>query len=344
MAIIDTTELTLFGFDLTRASAWVRLGIQQLLWDRTSGFKEWFYPSVKLRDETCGDMVPVSLGRLESSASCIAILLSSDHVLTRVMRLPTASELFLSEVVLLDLASHSPFAEQDSVCGWSVEQRDGNELIVRWVVAARAAVNDLLLQAGFDPLGEASNLPEVWANTGESEPIRLQGFGEHKRDNLYKATLRKLTLKAAGAYILLLAVLAQVAIYSVLSTAELEQKLAEVTEDAKGVTWVRERLGEQRELLDAAQGFLASRDPVRLRLHDIAQITPDSVYLQRMTFKGGGATLTGLGDNAADYLAILAESDRYAKLEASSAFTRDRRTGLEQFTIDIEFKDANDEI
>jgi len=344
MAIIDTTELTLFGLDLTRASAWVRLGVQQLLWDRNSHFKYWFYPPVKFSDEACEGTVPVSLGRKEDSASCLAILLSSDHVLTRLMRLPTASELFLSEVVMLDLSSHSPFVEQDTVCGWSIEQRDDNELIVRWVVAARTAVNDLLLQAGFDPLSEVSALPEVWANTGESEPIRLQGFGEQRRDRLYTATLRKLTLKAVGAYILLVAVLAQIAIYSVLSTAKLEQKLAEVTEDAKGVTWVRERLGEQRELLDVAQDFLASRDPLRPRLHDIAQITPDSVYLQRMTFKGGDATVTGLGGNAADYLAILAESDRYAKLEASSAFTRDRRSGLEQFTIDIKFKDANDEI
>jgi len=344
MAIIDTTELTLFGFDLTRAFAWVRLGVKQLLWDRNSTVKYWFYPQVKLSDTTRDGGVLASLGRIADDASCSAIVLSSDHVLTRVMRLPIASELFLDEVVMLDLASHSPFAEQDTVCGWSVELRDGNELVVRWVLAARTAVNDLLLEAGFDPLNEISALPEVWASTGESEPVRLQGFGEQKRDWLYTAVLRKLTIKALGVYVLLLAVLAQAPIYSALSTAKLDQKLAEVTENAKGVSRVRERLGEQRELLDVAQIFLASRGPMRPRMHDIAQITPDSVYLQRMTFKGDDATVTGLGGNAADYLAILAESDRYAKLEASSAFTRDRRTGLEQFTIDIKFEDANDEI
>jgi len=238
--------------------------------------------------------------------------------------------------VALDVMSHCPFPAEDVVFGWRIVHRDNDLVIVEWGLVAKSVVQSSLRELGFEPQHER-DLPEVWAELEPGRSVLLIGYGEARRRAAYTKRLQNIAIKAIGVWALLLALLGSLSLYARLQNTELEQRLSEVADEAENVTSVRERLASGRELLNVATTFSSERVPVRGRLHALAQLSPDSVYLQRLEFKGNSAAITGLATNAADYLATLAESDQFAGLEATSAFTRDRRTSLERFTIDIQY-------
>jgi Tfp pilus assembly protein PilN len=65
----------------------------------------------------------------------------------------------------------------------------------------------------------------------------------------------------------------------------------------------------------------------------LAAVTPDSVYLNRLSIKDNVLTVSGLAVNAADYQAVLVESGIFSDVTAPAAFTLDNRANRERFTL-----------
>jgi len=336
MAMIDTSQFTLFGFDLTQIAAWLRLAYRQLLWDENAYLKTNFYPEITIIDPDSERSVDQSNPSVTEGERFGAVIIAASQVLSRSLSLPAVTELYLEDAVALDVMSHCPFPSEDVVFGWRIARRDSDQVIVEWGLVAKSAVQSSLRELGFEPQHD-QDLPEVWAELEAGRSVLLSGYGEARRRTVYTKRLQSIALQAVAVWMLSLAMLASVSLYARLQNTELEQRLAEVAAEAEGVTSVRERLASGRELLNVATIFSSERVPVRDRLHALAKLSPDSVYLQRLELKGNSAAITGLATNAADYLATLAESDQFAGLEATSAFTRDRQTSLERFTIDIQY-------
>ena len=65
----------------------------------------------------------------------------------------------------------------------------------------------------------------------------------------------------------------------------------------------------------------------------MAEITPDEVYLYRLSIKNDLLTVSGLAVNAADYQAGLVDSALFVDVTAPAAFTLDNRVNRERFTL-----------
>ena len=75
-------------------------------------------------------------------------------------------------------------------------------------------------------------------------------------------------------------------------------------------------------------------------LHRVAKITPDTAHLNRLALDGRRLTISGVSDNAADYQATLVSAEWVRNLSAPSAFTRDKRSGRERFTLTMTLVDG----
>ena len=107
---------------------------------------------------------------------------------------------------------------------------------------------------------------------------------------------------------------------------ETEQRSAEIVK-------VREALVEAQDRVSEANEFFSSHETYRPWLHKVAAITPDEVYLYRLSIKNDLLTVSGLAVNAADYQAGLVDSALFVDVTAPAAFTLDNRVNRERFTL-----------
>ena len=116
---------------------------------------------------------------------------------------------------------------------------------------------------------------------------------------------------------------------------------AEVQRRTEKLVDVRQALVESTDKLSSAASFFANKPDYRFWLHKVAEITPDDVYLNRLSLEEDQLTVSGLAVNAANYQSLLSSSKLFSGLTAQSAFTRDARAGRERFslTMSIDMED-----
>ncbi len=335
MALIETSQLNLFGLDLTQVAAWLRLGWRQLLCENESPIKHWLLPPVKVMQEEFSGKFTSAVGAEAPDAQFRVVVVENARVLSREVVLPLAAEIFLEDAVSLEAMNNSPFPPEDTVVGWQILHRDKQAIRVEWAVCSRAEVAVALQRAGYVVSEDGSRLPEVWADLGCGSAVLLRGFGETFREAAYLRRVGRLFSRMVIGLVLVLAIAATPALYVSLYADKVDSELISVSALAGVATEAREVLETRRAQLAIAETWASDRIPYRYWLQSLSSLTPDSVYLQRLEFDGAKAVASGLAGNAADYLAVLAESGRFVELEAASAFTRDRTTGLERFTINM---------
>ena len=342
MSLVDTHNLSLFGLDLNRVIAFVRLGVSQLLWGDQARLCSRFYPPAHLvgAQAPCIDCQQGGIFYVDPDAAVVtAVGVSDDELLVRSLQLPEQAEVYLQEAIALEVSSNSPFPSPETVHGHKVIAREAGVLTVVIALTSRVAVGRSLLSAQLAN-NDASEQPEVWAMTSDYGPVLLEGFGEGIRRGQYLASIKRLLGLGVVLWACLIGLLWLPAWYTQGHAEVLQVAFDEVSLDARRANMLREQLESQRALLDSAVKFGSGRTPYRFWLHELARLTPDSVYLSRVEFDGNKASLSGLALNAADYLGLLAESNRFESLEAPSAFTRERTTGREKFTIEVTFAKA----
>ena len=251
-------------------------------------------------------------------------------MLLRELALPSMAEIFLSDVVVSEVAGSAPFAPEDTLLGWRISERDAHSLTLRIAVTSKAHAESALASLPDD--WDAETTLEVWAKDGESF-IVLKGFGEGQRLQKYKKKLKTLALRGAAALLGLVALLSMPAVWLSQSAEKMRAYQQGIEQQTEAVVRVRDKLFTRQEKIDRAENFFSGYISYRPWLHTVAELTPDSVFFNRMSFDRGELTVSGLAVNAADYQTALATSGRVASVAAPTAFTRDVRAGKERFTL-----------
>ena len=331
----DINQLSLFGIDLSVALARLRLGVDQLLQGKEAGLFAALAPRITVvgadpvgevnPDSTIADDGEFSLQSLR------ALLMSDDMTLCKEMDLPAAAEAFLDEAMLSHLQLLSPFDAMDTAWGIKILEREPETLRLAVAIVSKAAV-----QAHIDKEIPSSSsraaLPEVWA-PHPSGPILIRGFGEAARLNAYYRRLGRIALRFSVSVTGILLLAAMPGFFLAERAAQFDTALAEVAARAGTAVGAKNQLVAAQERLDIASAWLNDYSQYGPWLHKIAEVTPDSVYLNRLSLSESELTISGLAENAADYQRVLSDSGLFKDVRAPSAFNRDKRANRERFTL-----------
>lgn len=337
----DSRQWQLFGLDLARAGRYLRAGWQELLRGDAAGIRKRLDTPVVLHQ--CDGRQRYFLAEQAQSGTDLssdpelvhALQLPVDRVLLRRLRLPQVVELELDEVVALEVRSRSPFTSDNTVYGWRIVARSADSIELSLALAARSDVTAWLLEQG----GNASpRQPEVWALDEAGEAIVLQGFGESLRQRAYPRRVASLALRLGVILLCVVVLLALPGVVRSLQAARMDSYLARAQADAAEAQ-------ELRDALQAANMRVAEFQAIADRsvdhaaiLERISRLTPDTVFLQGYKLDGLQLRLTGQAMNAAAYMQLLTEQGGFADVQTPSAFSRDRRTGMERFVLDIKLQ------
>ena len=325
----EVNQLSLFGLDLSGLYRRAVLGVHQVLWGDEVGLRAWLSPAVPT----------YQLSELERAASDESphrgtgcqVLLPEAQVLATRMTLPASAEIFLEEAVAAHVASHSPFAGEETCWGSKIVDRSDGALSVEIIIVARhtAEAAATAVRRTFAP----HEVPFGLSANSDRACVALNEYQDAALHAPYLANLKRHVLHLGGA----LAGIAFLAIIPVIWSMQTAQQysdlLSETEQRSKQIVAVRGELVDAQERVSEAGRFFSEQVAYRPWLHRLAAVTPDSVYLNRLSIKDNVLTVSGLAVNAADYQAVLVESGIFSDVTAPAAFTLDNRANRERFTL-----------
>jgi len=328
-------QWSLFGLDLSRLVDMAKLALQHLIWGDEAGIRRRLYPTASLVNGVALDLDQYAKFSSDADSNDpnqpLALLFPAELSLAKTIQLPSEVEIDLAEALFFEIASHSPFANEDTCSGWRLISRDSTSITVALAIASRSSVMSFI-DAQAQALETSLANCEVWTETG-SALVQLEGFGDGARRALYHQRLfgmgRQLALVTLAACLLS-------AMPAALLAARSDQLsgVLELTElDARAAASARAEMVALEDKVLTAREFFYDRVLYDAWLNTVAELTPDSVYLTRLGLEGDRLTISGMAVNAAEYQTTLASSGLVDDLSAPSAFTRDARTGRERFTL-----------
>lgn len=341
-----TNNWSLFGLDLTRASKWLALGLEQLLYDRDAWLLRRFDPPVTLVSEGTKSLYQadrlyeeVLSGGSESSeyrrgiGLCFAVALPKDAVLLKTLQLPVTSEEDLDAAMTLEIDLSSPFSDQNTRAAWRVLSRSESVMEVVLAITAQATIDETLEATELPLKNDVTEAPEVWALSDNGTPISFEGFGGQTRRAAYRGKLMRLAGLWAGVWMSVMVGLTSIAFVTSLRADSLDAAFQQVRVDAAEAANRRQDLELGRARLGVLQEAIVERPNYQYWLNHIAASAPDTVYFDRLNFDDSEVVVSGYSNNASVYLRMLTEQLGYTDVAALSAFARDRNNGLERFSI-----------
>ena len=337
-------EVRLFGFDLSRISAYFGLGWRQLLYDQKSWLRQRFYPSILLWHEANWWEVSPRSGAFQlnsdhaprfTSGTPVAVSLGEDQVLLRRLRLPESLESSAKAAVEFEVAASTPFPSEDTVFGWRIAERQEGEIILSIAIAGRGSA-EAALDSWYREYSKAPGWPtELWVvedGPGRGH-IELEGFTDDLRKQQYLSKLRSISLLFAFYCAATLAALMLPAAASSFRARSVTSEYNGVREVASTIELSQRELAIRGEQLAELRRAVSQRADQSAWLNHLADITPDGTYLELLQLRDGLVEIRGYSDNAANYLRLLTEQQGFTEVSATSAFVRDQRSGLERFSI-----------
>lgn len=329
-----SSELMLFGFDLSHPLALMRLGLQQLLWGREAGLRDNFAPQMiflpleSIRSESV-ELMPAL--EVQGEERYLAAVMPQADTLDFVMTVPRAVEPYLENVILAEIFAKSPFGAENTSWGFSVTQRGESDLCVTVALAAKQVAQDAFAEISELISSDVSGV-ELWVSVGEHH-IQLRDFQSDAHRTEYLNTLMFTGAKLAAAALGVLLLLSAPAMWISQTDVQLESLLAEARTRSAAAVDSRDRLIAMNEKKARAMEYFDQYVDYRPWLHRLAELTPDSIYLNRLAFDGRSLTISGMALNAAEFQGKLVNTGLFSELSAPSAFVRDERVGRERFTL-----------
>ena len=349
----EKNQWELFGFDLSRLGSFLRLGVQQVLFDRSSWLARTFQPYLLLRGSD-GWSAWTAAGRLPQSSTELAALyktgkyqfyaaeIPAEQVLVKTVWLPESEELFLALAVELEASVASPFSDEERVVGWSIINRVEGTIEVAIAISSKGfakAAREAWLR-DHDTHLDPNNLG-LCAFFRENL-IEFSGYENPARSSLYFKRLR--SAAAFGGIVFACALLATT--LPVASSAYRSMQLQEHSDamraEASMVDDIIDNLHRQRARTDFLRAQVDARPNYALRLDSIAAATPDDTFIESLRMSVSEVEVTGYSKNAANFLRLLTEEAQFSNVNARSAFLREQRSGLERFSINWTFVDEVD--
>jgi hypothetical protein len=334
-------NLMLFGFDLRFLGRFFALAVRQLLFDPSSWLAKRFQPPLWVLN---GDQwYRCRAGHLSISdppASVefdefYGISIPDEAVLFKRIKLPSSSEMFLSDAVALEVGGCSPFPAGDLVFGSRIASRGDASIDVVIAMTTHQAVAAAQARGGETRLaGDAASVMQVCAVVDGQQLVEFDQYRDPARTSAYIEILKNLARRSLVAATIVVTALAVPAGSSAYRAARLVDDYGELRQNAQRVDDAVEMLHLQRAVLMAVSEEVEVRPDYAFWLNHIASGTPDNTRLQRLSIEQGAVQVLGYSDNAANYLRLLTEEPAYSGVSARSAFVRDSRSEKERFQID----------
>jgi len=335
--MIDTQNLNLFGLDLEMVFRRLVLGWRQLLFDDSSPIKSHFHPADRFQNlEDLSQRINAEAA-LPGDKLGVQLLAPECDVLEFPLTLPASVEPYLIEAVAAQIAAATPFQAEETCWGYVISDRSSQELTLALLIISRTRAEECIATARAE-LKDGSASVDLWAKTSSAMHAPFIQFQSNMRRDAYLVALRGFTIKYAVGLIGLLCLLCTPVVL-VMQNVDHYQRMLNETESRTGrVVEIRAGLVQTSQQVSDAVDFFSGQHNYRPWLHKIAAWTPDSIYLNRMSFDGGQLTISGLAENAADYQSALSQEPALSNLLSPSAFTRDGRSGRERFTLTMELE------
>lgn len=274
------------------------------------------------------------------SEAPVYLLLDASEVLVREVKLPTAAEQNLAQVLTFEMDRQTPFKASAVYFDWQILERGGSggQLRLKLFVVPRGEVDQ-----GVQMLA-GRGLPAAGVDIREDgQTLGLNLLPEDKRHRVVNSEARLNWMLGGAAVVLLFVVMALSLGLREHQLNELEAAIAEVRGEAMEV----DRIRKQIEGASEAAGFLALRrsaSPLAVELlADITRILPDDTYLDRLVIGRNSVQMQGKSANAQRLIELVNES-RYLSAAAFRGSTRlDARSGLEIFEINAQIAEGGDD-
>jgi general secretion pathway protein L len=259
----------------------------------------------------------------------VTVLLPHGVVLTHTLRLPTAVESDLRNVLHHELDRLTTFAIDDLTFDYRIGARNDSALFIDVALLRRAVLDDVL--AKLDRLGLRPTAVTTEDMSGMRLPLNL--LQRRRRLRFPAARVSLQPVFGLGALLLLAAALyVPLARYErvlAAQTATVEAARAEAVD-------ARARLTEQEAALVSGE-LLAKRrsgyvPPVAL-LRELTVQLPEHTWVSRFSISRGEVVLQGESDAATDLLKLLESTELLRDAQFQSPVSRGDDSGKEQFTI-----------
>ncbi|MFL2502655.1 MAG: PilN domain-containing protein [Luminiphilus sp.] len=325
----EVNQLSLFGLDLSGLYRRAALGVHQVLWGDEVGLRAWLSPA--LPTFQLSELERVASDELLNPEIGCQVLLPEAQVLVTRMTLPASAEIFLEEAAAAHVTSHSPFTGEETCWGSKIVDRSGDALAVEIIIVARSTAEAAAtaVRRAFAP----QEVPFGLSAHTDRACVALNGYQDAALDAPYLANLKQYVLRLGGALAGTAFLTIIPVIWSLQTAQQYSDLLQETEQRSKQIVAVRGELVDAQERVSEAGRFFSEQVAYRPWLHRLAAVTPDSVYLNRLSIKGNVLTVSGLAVNAADYQAFLVESGIFSDVTAPAAFTLDNRANRERFTL-----------
>jgi len=297
--------------------------------------------AVTLQREQIHDL----LNQAELLESPRFLILSSEAVLRKEIKLPLAAEANIAQVLAFEMDRQTPFRAGDVYYDWKILQRDteSGQLALELFVVPRSEVDKSieLLEARQVRLAGVDIVDQVSSDI----PARTMGLNilpaEKRASGLNRKARTNLALSAL-AVVLLAVVMVQSLSLRAHQVEELEAAIALVQDEARKVQRIKEQIDDSSE----AASFLTVRresSPLAIELlADITRLLPDDTYLDRLVIGQSSVQLQGKSQNAQQLIEAVNSSELLDNASFRGSTRLDARSGLEIFEVNAEVKIAGE--
>ncbi|MHA7816242.1 MAG: PilN domain-containing protein [Pseudohaliea sp.] len=273
---------------------------------------------------------PLPAGEAPDS-SCRGVCLPADIVLHKRLTLPRAAESDLPTALAIEVAASSPFTPDDTAWGWRLAGRGEQSLAIDLAITARSAAMAFLGRE-YDSHDAAAQ--EVWAAVPDGMAV-LAGFGEGRREALYRRRLGRVGIMAAACLLVLLALAGVYAGGKHLELARVAALAEERSRAAGDVTELREAIADANRQLLSAREIVARYPSPHRELARLTQLLGDDAWVAHFSADGGDLRIRGRAADAAAVMQTLSSDPAYAEVTAPQPISRVGNSGEEQFYLDL---------
>lgn len=325
------------GYDLRQvvSPAFWRLAWGELFHEKGRFFNAAISEPVKLTHPD-GQTVCVRQDKVipACTAQAHAYLLPAERCLLRKLKVPAEAEAALADYISLEVSSSSPFPAEETRYGWKVVSRAHGMVHLVLIITSHRLISQTLAEQSSRPETSAH---EIWAEY-EHGYIEIRGYAESIRYRRNQRRLAWLGAKVAFLFGLLLAMSLLPTAFKRLEMQRVNQQYMEVESRAAQAVALREQLVANNNLVAGLQALPATRLDVLEQLERLTRNLPDDVHLMSTEITPLTIRISGLADDAAALMQALNADPAYTRVTAPAAISINRRTGKEQFTLEITLK------
>ncbi|MEP1471522.1 MAG: PilN domain-containing protein [Halieaceae bacterium] len=265
-----------------------------------------------------------------TDCSCEAILLPDDLVLAKTLEMPVTVELDLETVMGYEVLANSPFPEADTGSGWQLIGKTETHIQVRLAIVSLSATMTYIARE-YDI--HDIHAREVWVSANDTM-IVLSGFGEGKRESLYRRRLIKAGIMVMYCALVLLLISGALAFGKYLELQRYQQFAADIQGEAKSAASMRESVLRANDTMTAVNGMLDANPSPHFELARLTGLLGDDTYLESLAIAGREVRVRGRAVNAAEIMEMLIKETAYSTVTAPQAIIK-TSDGQERFTLTI---------